>query len=282
MRKGNLSSNYLGKIINLFNAQHWDISEEGDASLFSRYCERIEYLKENDKKDLMLELTERYLWVQDNTYIGHLIGALEKFVLHERNIINGRGICVLPLIAPDDYGKSKSSVSVAYDFNNVILRYNNNLSSYKFEVLENINGIVQKIDNDDNILILVDDFIGTGETAQKCINNISRITKSIEKIFVIALVAQKSGIQLIESLGIRVYADVICNKGISDYYQGKELEDKISLMKDIESKLSIKKEYRFGYGASEALVTMKRTPNNTFPLFWKENSCQSKAPFPRF
>ena len=124
-------------------------------------------------------------------------------------------------------------------------------------------------------------FIGTGETAVKGINDILSKVADRNRIYVIALVAQNVGIEAIESLGIRIYADVIRFKGISDYYKDEELIEKINLMEAIERKLAIKRKYRFGYGASEALVTMKRTPNNTFPVFWEENDRANKAPFPR-
>lgn len=282
MRKVTLSSNYLGRIIQVFNDKHWNIADEDDASLFSRYCERIGYLKENDKKDLILGLTERYLWIQDNAYIEHLISALERFVDSEEVNLNNRGICVLPLVDPQNKGKPKSSYSVAYDFNNVKLRYNRKLANYRFEVLSNENDVVQKINYENNVLVLVDDFIGTGETAVKGINDILSKVADRNRIYVIALVAQNVGIEAIESLGIRIYADVIRFKGISDYYKDEELIEKINLMEAIERKLAIKRKYRFGYGASEALVTMKRTPNNTFPVFWEENDRANKAPFPRF
>lgn len=36
-----------------------------------------------------------------------------------------------------------------------------------------------------------------------------------------------------------------------------------------------------GYAESEALVTMIKTPNNTFPFYWYEKNSNSYAPFPR-
>ncbi len=52
-------------------------------------------------------------------------------------------------------------------------------------------------------------------------------------------------------------------------------------MEEIEDKMSVKRNYRLGYGQSEALVTMCRTPNNTFPVFWEEKGNMKLAPFPR-
>ena len=52
-------------------------------------------------------------------------------------------------------------------------------------------------------------------------------------------------------------------------------------MKRIEHELGVSEEYEFGYGKSEGLVTLIRTPNNTFPVFWYEPSSDNLAPFVR-
>lgn len=60
-------------------------------------------------------------------------------------------------------------------------------------------------------------------------------------------------------------------------------------MKSVELILATDKrfeqDYSFGYKESEALVTMTRTPNNTFPLYWFEAKLDKnnkwQAPFPR-
>jgi hypothetical protein len=53
-------------------------------------------------------------------------------------------------------------------------------------------------------------------------------------------------------------------------------------MEHIEKNLDIPDDYLFGYKKSEALVTMIRTPNNTFPVFWYNKKNEDNAPFPRF
>lgn len=63
------------------------------------------------------------------------------------------------------------------------------------------------------------------------------------------------------------------------------LEQKLELMKSIESKIPKVGKFSFGYEKSEALVTLMRTPNNTFPIFWKDCTHKGqklKAPFPRY
>jgi hypothetical protein len=51
-------------------------------------------------------------------------------------------------------------------------------------------------------------------------------------------------------------------------------------MKDIEKKINIRGEFSLGYKQSESLISMIRTPNNTFPVFWEKNDF-FKPPFER-
>ena len=55
-------------------------------------------------------------------------------------------------------------------------------------------------------------------------------------------------------------------------------------MKEIEKLIPGDKFFSFGYNKSEALVTLNRTPDNTFPIFWRNHKKGGKvfqAPFPR-
>ena len=75
------------------------------------------------------------------------------------------------------------------------------------------------------------------------------------------------------------------NKGISDFYTSEDLADKQCIMKQIEDRIHKVEKYRFGYEGSEALITLIKTPNNTFPVFWKDYKTKDgdiKAPFSRF
>lgn len=279
-----LSAQYLIKINKVFEKNQWLIEDTEDAtnSLFNRYCERILDIGENKKKDLMLELTERYLWVEEDEYLEYLIDALVKLIALKSNITEKTKIYVMPLISPDDEGKTKSSSMLVYLFNSVKLRHNSKLSKYKFEIVDKKSEIELYLKEQDAVLLLADDYIGTGETAEKCIMQMMKKGVEPHQLAILSLVAQESGINYLEQYGICITSSIIRKKGISDYYEGKMLEDNIKLMQEIETKMSIKEKYKFGYGGSESLVTMCRTPNNTFPLFWEESGNMKVAPFPRF
>jgi hypothetical protein len=73
-------------------------------------------------------------------------------------------------------------------------------------------------------------------------------------------------------------------KGISE---STAIENKVAALKivdRIEKRLRITEKFFRGYGQSEALVKMIRTPNNTFPLYWCDKTKKGDkwpAPFPR-
>ena len=55
-------------------------------------------------------------------------------------------------------------------------------------------------------------------------------------------------------------------------------------MLEIEKMIPGGSHYTLGYNQSEALITMVRTPDNTFPIFWKtykKGSQKFDAPFSR-
>eukprot|EP01026_Neomeris_dumetosa_P023331 TRINITY_DN198978_c0_g1_i1.p1 TRINITY_DN198978_c0_g1~~TRINITY_DN198978_c0_g1_i1.p1 ORF type:complete len:142 (-),score=6.44 TRINITY_DN198978_c0_g1_i1:69-494(-) len=81
-----------------------------------------------------------------------------------------------------------------------------------------------------------------------------------------------------EDVGSRVspesnsfYSSIILKKGITGYYFGIDLSNRISVMKDIEDYLEHGDAFpSFGYGGAEALYYRKsgNIPNSVFPIFW--------------
>jgi hypothetical protein len=283
-KKRELSTQYLIRISQIFEKNNWLIESKEDAkdSLFNRFCERILEINENKKRDLVLELTERYLWVQEEQYIHYLIDAVKKMMQMKPEINEKTKIYIMPLVSPEDEGKTKSSSMLVYLFNSVKLRYDNVLSRYKFEIIDKNENLSLYLENKDAILVLADDYVGTGETAEKCLLHILKMKVEISQIAIVSLVAQQMGLDYLSKYTVCVSASVVRQRGISDFYEDEILHENIQLMREIEDKMSIREKYKFGYKKSEALVTMCRTPNNTFPIFWEESGNMKIAPFPRF
>lgn len=276
MKKNNLSHQYFLKIQNIFESKNWQI-EHHDSSLFEKFVKNFALL--NDKqKDLIIKLTENYLWVKQDFYKDYLIEILNYFLTKEDPNKAIKTIYVVQLTSPQNKNKIKSSAHLLYSFNNTELRQDILLSNYKFKIIDNFDEFnYNLLNNSNSILLFIDDYIGSGDTAKSCIHSIKNLNCIKNKIFILSLVIHKSGYDVLNELNIPIYYKYIQKKGISDYFFGKELAENIKTMKKIEDKLEIKETFRFGYKQSEALVTMINTPNNTFPFFWYKNN----SPFSR-
>ena len=129
-------------------------------------------------------------------------------------------------------------------------------------------------------VVLVDDYLGSGKTALDAIGYVKKVCPyPIDNvdILVLCIVAMKAGVEKLNAEGIQVYCSHEESKGITDYYDGDELEIASSLMHSIEKIIKVNNQNIFGYSQSEALVCMERCPNNTFPIYW----LPKKAPYAR-
>ncbi len=127
-------------------------------------------------------------------------------------------------------------------------------------------------------IILVDEFIGTGQTVIGRVKTIqAQFSGSKIEDFTIqvkVLAATEAGIKNIEAEGIKITAQVIIKKGITDYYNEQAAEEKKQVMLKLEGILSKDFSGRemptMGYGQAEALYYRKDTnlPNSVFPIFW--------------
>lgn len=228
-KKRELSTQYLIRISQIFEKNKWLIesTEDAEDSLFNRYCERILEINENKKRNLVLELTERYLWVQEEQYTYYLIDAVKKMLLLKPEINEETKLYIMPLVSPEDEGKTKSSSMLAYLFNSVKLRHDNVLSKYKFEILDKKENLPLYLKNKDAILVLADDYIGTGETAEKCLLHILKMNVEISQIAIVSLVAQKLGLDYLSKYSICVSTSIERQRGISDFYEGEMLDKNI-------------------------------------------------------
>ena len=127
-------------------------------------------------------------------------------------------------------------------------------------------------------IILIDDFIGTGKTAQRKIrwlkNEVDQKGKKDITIYCVSLACMKSAVSIVEQLGVILYSPLVLEKGITDFFGSEDVSKYIEQMLGIESKLNpVNKGERLpslGYGKSESLFAIEgiNVPNNVFPAFW--------------
>lgn len=262
------------RIQEVFNEKGWPIDDTFGDPVFDNFCKMLTSLNK-EQYDLVLSLTKDFLWVRDTEYIPHFEKVFLRFT-ESYSFSRGKNLMFCPLLPEIDFGKSKSSIMLLYLIKARLQAIKTKYSDFKISLADSPNSINVDAIKNKFTLCLIDDFIGTGETALGAIEYFEKNGISRSQIVIISLVGMQEGIERLNENGCCVYSDVICEKGIAKH----DNDEEVRIMKSIEDKIKIKDEFRFGYGASEALVRMMRTPNNTFPVYWcKKNN--KHAPFPR-
>jgi len=148
---------------------------------------------------------------------------------------------------------------------------------------QNIHELMAVLSNNKTVIIF-DDFIGSGKKIlekfywlQKSVNGDDNIDfDSIDVIFA-SLAGMEFGIDRIKKeTNCKVVSYLCLKKGITDHYPADEVNQKLLLMKQLESKLNdhfdnrALVEFSLGYSQSETLYFAENDncPNNVFPIFW--------------
>lgn len=284
-KKQRLSAQMYLKLAEVFKINGWEIQAEdsGTESRFNRFCERLSILDAKEQ-ELVIELTKRFTVISGVEYLQLIIKLLDRINSESIEIFQKTcNFLVVPLIAPKDFGKTKSSKFMWYYFHDELVKYNPVFVGKKLIYCDVEKTAWAKAVKPNEVVILLDDYIGSGETAVSAIKWLMNRSKiGPRQIVVMSLAAQKMGMNHIkQETEVVTYTYHQLTRGIRDNYIGGQLEMNISTMNRIEDKLKIEDNFRFGYNKSEATISLIRTPNNTFPVFWKPCRKNALAPFSR-
>lgn len=270
------------ELYSLFADKEWNKINEHKI-VFKRFCELAEHLKV-EQMELVLDLAKRYKWVTLNEYLSILINLVSQIIADYNSI---KKFYLFPIIKPEDEDKNKSGNVIAYKIRSAVTFIeefgNKKLKELtKFEELKEGNLKLKS----NEILLLVDDYVGSGETLKAALTEIQKNPHIDDsKIVVLSLMMQKVSYDFLNSKNIKAYVHEIRSKGITQHYIGNDLIKNTRLMLEIESNIPGSNHFKFGYEGSEALTTLIRTPDNTFPVFWmdyKKRGKKVKPPFARY
>lgn len=290
----NLSLSVINDLQHLFEFHGWNLNAEEDKA-FKNFCEMLGFLS-REQQSCILKITKNFLRVEFDKYRLYLKKAIRQVKANE--IENVTKIYVIPINAIEQLIEDKkpveqrkapgqSSIPVAYAFRDNYIKDDDIFENKSLHVIFSLEGLPKNINNSStSMLLLVDDFIGSGKTVDGCLDYLENdLGIDLLKISVLSLVALSDGISRVKSKNVNVYCSEIRYKGITDYFSGFERDSLVKTMSNIEELLGVLEAYHFGYEKSEALVKMNRTPNNTFPVYWHEprlpNGDKFKAPFSR-
>lgn len=265
----------LEQLRTLFAQKKWPVDEDIELSVFERFYKTLSIL--NDKEQgFLLDLSCRFDHIPQSEYLDYMLAPLSRLRQDEGN----RTLLFVTCTPKEDVGEVKSSAMVLYQLKGTSLRHHIDISPKC--VVENIQRLAEYSITDNTTIVLVDDFVGTGETAVNAVDFVRELQPSLidnSKIIVLCIVALHEGIKKLAEIGVKTYCSIERGKGISEEIIDEERDDAKEIMVGIESHLTkLKDEFRFGYNGSEALVCMERCPNNTFPIYWLT---KNTAPYER-
>lgn len=116
------ATNFL-KLVETFEQNGWEVPENDseNESRFNRFCNRLSIL-DSDEQELVIELTKKYMVINANEYLTHTLALLNRLYKEEHEVFTKTSkFYVLPLIAPQDVKKTKSSQCCGTIFKTKIL-----------------------------------------------------------------------------------------------------------------------------------------------------------------
>lgn len=268
-QRGVLQVRLLARLDELFAYKCWEI-ERTEISCYMRYVRTLSKLRP-EEQNLMFDLSRRFVHIQ----IGDYAKALAKPLGQLRAQYAGK-LIFIGCVSEEDIKNHevKSCKNVLYQLKGTTMKYFIEIGRKR--VCDNVRYVrgteIDEVNAGNAMLVFVDDFIGTGETAMDAAKYLAKAQPKLtnwKNVCFLAIAAQKEGVKNLKDVGYKVFVSEEYGRGISDYYKGEQLEEARGTMSHIESGLKrVEKDFKFGYQQSEALVCMERCPNNTFPIYW--------------
>ncbi len=265
----------------IFEEKNWKEKENYDGvfEAFSSFSNLI--FEKDEEYDLFLELLREFHWISLNDYYNSCRQLLIEII---NDLTTGnQNVYIFPIIAKNQQTKNKSGNFIAYLIKSLLPSIENS-DKFKFDDINNFEEVAKIKYRKSDILLLVDDFIGSGETLEECLKDIKTTNKNIGDKFRILTIAIKKDTYDNLSKKYTIYKNIEVLKGISDYNIGDDVRQKKEIMRNIENRIFSKVgDYSLGFKESESLISLLRTPDNTFPIFWNnyKKNINLRPPFPR-
>lgn len=279
-----LNPDEIESVKRLFKDNQWTEPKYVNArSVFDKFCDMLSRLSSGER-EIIRKLTSNFSWIIFDDYVAHLRVAFQQ--LHSNIDPAISSVFLVPLVPSTEATKSKSCTGMPYLVKNVVFASMEEFENIYVSDFNSLTYAAQRIRNNRNTLVVaIDDFLGTGDTAMRfCDEALDLLELDSDRLVVVTVASLQSGRSRLAERGVISYSSVVGRKGITD---SDCFEDKISatqVMLNIEDQLKIDRKYSFGYGSSEGLFSLVRTPNNTFPVFWckkANNGSHWPAPFKR-
>lgn len=199
------------KLNKIFKSKKW-VEKDHDEFVFDQFCTLFNNLDKGEERKLIIELTEKYTWISFAEYQGKIIKSLQ--LVEDDKLIKIKKIYFFPIIKPEDEGKVKSGHGLIYplkSYKKFLPRY----SSIKFEMISTFDLMKQGslTLNSNEMIFLIDDYIGSGETLTACLNHLKKINDfQNDNFLIVSIATQKEVYEKMKYDGIAYYSDTKQNK----------------------------------------------------------------------
>lgn len=260
------------RLSSVVSSKHWDVYDKVRPDGKTMLDVLVEFISPMEplERQIVSDLLENYLVIRDYSHI--IIDLLKE--ISERS--NGRAIAIS---AVKDYTatKVKSGAALTFEMNSNTHYFD----GIKFTFCED--PASERFQDFDGFKVLVDDFIGTGNQFLDMSKYLEKNGFKKEVDLVAAIAIQQEGKLNLEKNGFNVFSVHERPKSIQNLIDrsGRSAEEVYKIYDGIELRFDCPHNYKRGYGQSEAAVSLKKTPNNTLPIFWFQGKKKWPAPFPR-
>jgi len=252
---------FFEKYYRLLPKQNWLVDKEESLANLINYCSN------ENQEELIFKLLNEFYFINE-TLLPRYLNYMADYIVNKSNF----NIEETQIIAMTMDDNPDSSQWILHQLKPYLTKkgWNNVKITTRFD-----KGI--RIMNKQGLskLILIDEFIGSGQSVEgriKLLNERATCDFEIKACFIAGM---ETGIRRVKDSFSEFICFIPLTKGISDYFTGKEKETALSNMIDLEKTLLQKidnKElntYHFGYGEAESLYSsFGNVPNSVFPFFW--------------
>ncbi|WP_282601817.1 phosphoribosyltransferase [Paracoccus sp. PARArs4] len=259
----------LGKIVSSKKWDAYDSVRPDGKTMLDVIVELISPMSPPERK-IATDLLDDFLVIKDYSHI--VIDLLKEIVRQSK----GRAIAISTV---KDYKatKVKSGAALTFEMNSNIHFFD----GVKFTFCEDPKG--PRFQDFKGFKVLVDDFIGTGNQFLGMSEHLEEAGFKKEVDLVATIAIQQEGKLNLEKNGFNVFSVYERPKSIQALIalSGRPAEEVYEIYDGLELRVGCPDDYKRGYGQSEATVSLKKTPNNTLPIFWFQGEKKWPAPFPR-
>lgn len=283
-----MNTTLAARLKQIFIDNGWNVSGSDGAfryykTLYGKFLRFLNSLSP-DEQELMLPLISIYHYCPAGKYdalVWRLAEEISNIVCVEHE-----ALYILTLTKPEDAGHSKGASFIVSHLRDQAIQEEYGLAEKQVFLYENQDLLKTKhSERENSLIVFVDDFVGSGETASKTLSYyLGNIKKESDSVVVFSFVAMQAALRCVAEIGVDFRAFLILPKGISESGLFADISSAKDLMLRLEERLGIPAFYQLGYEQSEATATMMRTPDNTFPVFWYPQDAagnKSLAPMPR-